>query len=191
MFLRAQLAFGKGGRSCLPSGMTSKAPPATARGGVFECLWGSCCDVMAALTYYFVKRILTSNNQLAVIHVEALCSSRSKDGTSYSQFFFVVLNHSEKYSFAPEEDTQWIGRGGPIAWPARSPDLTPLDYFLWNHMNGVVYETPVESEEDLLARIMAAEELGLPGIGDRVYRNMVRRYHVCVDLAGRHIEPVL
>jgi hypothetical protein len=24
----------------------------------------------------------------------------------------------------------WIGRGGPINWPARSPDLTPLDYFL-------------------------------------------------------------
>lgn len=26
---------------------------------------------------------------------------------------------------------QWIGRRGPIEWPARSPDLTPLDYFLW------------------------------------------------------------
>jgi hypothetical protein len=23
-----------------------------------------------------------------------------------------------------------IGRGGPIAWPPRSPDLTPLDSFL-------------------------------------------------------------
>jgi len=25
---------------------------------------------------------------------------------------------------------RWIGRGGPLSWPARSPDLTPLDYFL-------------------------------------------------------------
>jgi len=25
----------------------------------------------------------------------------------------------------------WIGLNGPIAWPARSPDLTPLDIFLW------------------------------------------------------------
>ena len=25
---------------------------------------------------------------------------------------------------------RWIGRGGPVPWPARSPDLTPLDYFL-------------------------------------------------------------
>ena len=24
----------------------------------------------------------------------------------------------------------WLGRGGPVAWPPRSPDLTPLDYYL-------------------------------------------------------------
>jgi len=24
----------------------------------------------------------------------------------------------------------WLGRGGPVAWPPRSPDLTSLDYFL-------------------------------------------------------------
>ena len=25
----------------------------------------------------------------------------------------------------------WIGRGGPIPWPPRSPDLSPLDFCLW------------------------------------------------------------
>jgi hypothetical protein len=24
---------------------------------------------------------------------------------------------------------RWIGRDGPIAWPPRSPDITPLDFF--------------------------------------------------------------
>ena len=24
---------------------------------------------------------------------------------------------------------RWIGRGGPIPWPPRSPDLNPLDFF--------------------------------------------------------------
>ena len=24
---------------------------------------------------------------------------------------------------------EWIGRHGPITWPPRSPDLTPLDFF--------------------------------------------------------------
>jgi hypothetical protein len=26
---------------------------------------------------------------------------------------------------------RWIGRAAPMAWPPRSPDLTPLDFFLW------------------------------------------------------------
>ena len=25
----------------------------------------------------------------------------------------------------------WIGRGGPIPWPPRRPDLSLLDFFLW------------------------------------------------------------
>ena len=61
---------------------------------------------------------------------------------------------------------QWIGRGGSIAWPPRSPDLTPLDYYLWGHMKTLIYETPVESEEDLLARLMAAVDVGGPEIAD-------------------------
>jgi hypothetical protein len=32
-----------------------------------------------------------------------------------------------------------VGCGGPIAWPARSLDLTPMEYFLWVYMNFVVY----------------------------------------------------
>ena len=49
----------------------------------------------------------------------------------------------------------------------------------------------MESEEDLLARVMAAADVGLAGVGDRVYQNMLRRYGVCVEVNGRHIEPFL
>lgn len=27
----------------------------------------------------------------------------------------------------------WIGRSGPVAWPARSLDLNPLDFILWGY----------------------------------------------------------
>jgi hypothetical protein len=33
---------------------------------------------------------------------------------------------------------RWIGRDGPIRWAPRSPDLTPLDFFLWGHVKNVV-----------------------------------------------------
>jgi len=51
---------------------------------------------------------------------------------------------------------KWIGRGGPIAWPARSPDLNPLDFYLWGHLKTIVYSTPIASVEVLRARIQQA-----------------------------------
>ena len=51
---------------------------------------------------------------------------------------------------------RWIGRGGPIPWPTRSPDLNPLHYFLWEYLKSLVFETPVETDMELVARIVAA-----------------------------------
>ncbi|EZA49709.1 hypothetical protein X777_12223, partial [Ooceraea biroi] len=33
---------------------------------------------------------------------------------------------------------RWMGRDGPIAWPARSPDLNVLDYFVWGYIKNLV-----------------------------------------------------
>jgi hypothetical protein len=56
----------------------------------------------------------------------------------------------------------------------------PLDFFLWGQMKSVVYETPVESVEDLIARITAAAEYiqTMPGIFHTVNQNMLRRCNV-------------
>ena len=37
--------------------------------------------------------------------------------------------------FDNERPNIWIGRGGPVYWPPRSPYLTPPDFFLWGHIN--------------------------------------------------------
>jgi hypothetical protein len=37
---------------------------------------------------------------------------------------------------------RWIGRGGPRNWPARSPDLNPLDFFLWGHVKKYCVQAP-------------------------------------------------
>ena len=54
--------------------------------------------------------------------------------------------------------SRWFGHGGPIAWPPRSPDLTPLDYYLWGHMKRSVYETKAPSRAERRRRIFAAAE---------------------------------
>ena len=40
----------------------------------------------------------------------------------------------------------WIGRRGLVEWPPRSPDLPPLDFYLWGHLKVMVYQ---ESMRDL------------------------------------------
>jgi hypothetical protein len=37
---------------------------------------------------------------------------------------------------------RWIGRDGPTRWPPRSPDITPLDFFLWGYVKDRVFCHP-------------------------------------------------
>ena len=48
---------------------------------------------------------------------------------------------------------KWIGRGGPIAWSARSLDLNPLDFHLSGHLKSIVYAASIEHAEILRSRI--------------------------------------
>ena len=48
---------------------------------------------------------------------------------------------------------KWIGRGDPVAWPARSPDFNPLDFHLWGHLKSSVYATSIEHAEILRYRM--------------------------------------
>ena len=70
----------------------------------------------------------------------------------------------------------WIGRGGPIPLPARSPDLIPLHYFYGN-IRIHLFETPVETDMELVTRIVAAYDIiqNTSGIFVRVRQNLVRQ----------------
>ncbi|KAJ4440078.1 hypothetical protein ANN_08211 [Periplaneta americana] len=73
---------------------------------------------------------------------------------------------------------RWIGRGGPIAWPPRSPDLNPLDFYLWGHLKSLVYSSPVPDLESLRNRIVACSEdiRNTPGVCDRVRRSSMSNF---------------
>ncbi|GFT28794.1 putative DD41D transposase [Trichonephila clavipes] len=51
-----------------------------------------------------------------------------------------------------------ISRFGPVNWPPRSCDLTPLDYFLWGYVKSLVYEDEpqtLDHLEDNIRRVIA------------------------------------
>ncbi|GBN41973.1 hypothetical protein AVEN_258019-1 [Araneus ventricosus] len=49
-----------------------------------------------------------------------------------AHFSIAVRNHLDA-----THPGRWIRRGGPVAWPPRSPDLNPLDFFFWGHLNNI------------------------------------------------------
>jgi hypothetical protein len=48
---------------------------------------------------------------------------------------------------------RWIGRGGTQNWPSQLPDLIILDISIWGYKTSVVYDSKLESKEDLLLHI--------------------------------------
>ncbi|GFX23382.1 hypothetical protein TNCV_4936971 [Trichonephila clavipes] len=48
---------------------------------------------------------------------------------------FPWIYHYNKDTFGD----RLISRFGPVNWPPRSCDLTPLDYFLWGYVKSLVY----------------------------------------------------
>ncbi|GBN54167.1 hypothetical protein AVEN_67168-1 [Araneus ventricosus] len=49
---------------------------------------------------------------------------------------------------------QVIGYGGCVELPPRSPDLNPLDFFLWGYIKQRVYALPPPTLQELRNRIM-------------------------------------
>ena len=75
----------------------------------------------------------------------------------------------------------------------KSPDLTCLEFFLWWHMKQLVYQTIVETEEDLIARITVAAGTiaDMPGIFEWTQQSMVRRCTACIQTNDRAFEQFL
>ena len=77
-----------------------------------------------------------------------------------------------------------------VEWPARSPDLTPVDFFLWGYLKSKVFQTPPENLAELERQIR--EEMNVHRQDRAMIRravfDMVRRAQVCIERNGGHNE---
>jgi hypothetical protein len=90
---------------------------------------------------------------------------------------------------------RWIGRGGPIAWPARSPDLSPLDFYLWGEYKRLIYENRPKplTRDELLGRIHEATVVIKQNqdVLQRSSSQLFRRATLCINENGGHFEQLL
>lgn len=86
---------------------------------------------------------------------------------------------------------RWMGRYGPIRWPARSPDLNPLDFFLWGYCKETMYKTLPEDVEDLETRLRYSIWSIEEDVMENVQQNLLKRMRACVRMDGGHFEHLL
>ncbi|KAJ4429534.1 hypothetical protein ANN_21703 [Periplaneta americana] len=93
--------------------------------------------------YFFAEKTVTANTYLDMLQLYAV--PQLPDGVIFQQDGAPPHFANMVRTFLDEQfPARWIGRGSPyITWPARSPDLTPPDFFLWGFVKDQVYRTPV------------------------------------------------
>ena len=77
---------------------------------------------------------------------------------------------------------------GSVEFPARSPDLTPMDFFFWGYLKDKVYAAKPETIEGLKEEI----RIKCLAISNEVLRNVIEsivgRYQLCLENEGRQFE---
>uniref|UniRef100_A0ABD2WYJ0 DUF4817 domain-containing protein n=1 Tax=Trichogramma kaykai TaxID=54128 RepID=A0ABD2WYJ0_9HYME len=91
---------------------------------------------------------------------------------------------------------RWIGTRRPgrqqlMAWPPRSPDLSPLDFFYWGAIKARIYRHEVNNLPEMERRIAAAAATITVEMLQNVSRNFIRRLRLCVEQGGGHIEQLV
>jgi len=79
---------------------------------------------------------------------------------------------------------------GDIAWPARSPELTVPDFFLWGFLKDRVFwrriMTIQEFKQAIVDEVAAIDE----DLRRRMYGNLQTRLQQCIDVNGGHLPDV-
>jgi hypothetical protein len=86
-----------------------------------------------------------------------------------------------------------MGRQGPVAWPPRSPDLTPLYCCLWGRMKSLVYAVKSSARAELLNLIMDSS-VHITDDQPSLFRSLTSislRATVYMDDQGGHCEHLL
>lgn len=90
-----------------------------------------------------------------------------------------------------EFNGRWIGRAGPVNWPARSSDFTSLDFFLWGYLKSQVYQEVPTTRETMIQRIGNACAQITPETLLSCVQSFQARINKCIEVGGHHFEHLM
>ncbi|GBL90808.1 hypothetical protein AVEN_215545-1 [Araneus ventricosus] len=107
-----------------------------------------------------------------------------------SSFNRTALLHTTATSFVIDTTfpKRWIGRAAVMAWPPRSPDITPLDFYLRGYVKQHVYSERINDINHLKQRITDVIHSVAPDVLTHVWEELDYQLDVCRATNGAHIE---
>ena len=86
---------------------------------------------------------------------------------------------------------RWIGRRGVIDWPARSPDLTVMDFSIWGYLKDRVYShQPTTLDELELALFLEAQQIPKEMI-EKACLSVYERVEMCIAAEGDNVDNIM
>ncbi|GFW41574.1 DUF4817 domain-containing protein [Trichonephila clavipes] len=137
--------------------------------------------------------IIRNDNLTAQRYADEILRLHAIPYTAAGDYFFLLMQnnahelwfqqdgatcHTARATIDLLKDTfgdRLISRFGPVNWPPRSCDLTPLDYFLWSYVKSLVYaDKPqtLDHLEDNIRRVIADIR---PQMLEKVIKNWTSR----------------
>ncbi|KAJ8957000.1 hypothetical protein NQ318_012166 [Aromia moschata] len=88
----------------------------------------------------------------------------------------------------------WIGKNGPIRWPAKNPDLNPLDFFLWGTLKNNIYSEELSGDTVQLEQLIR-QEINIinenAAVFESVRLNFLQRCFKCIEINGSYVEDTM
>lgn len=146
---------------------------------------------------FFIDGNLDGPKYILLLHndiVPAMRASAARQNIQWNDVYFQQDGAPAHYAVLVRTyldlvfPNRWIGRLGPISWPPRSPDLTPLDFFLWGFLKDKVFRTAPANLQEMQDRILENCLIPDQEMFARVRRSFEDRILLCMHEEGKQFE---